>query len=67
MPEFQDFKSAFQWWLDNVYPDLPSEEKLNLRKTKYAFLNNRTVSNDLIQEIMKKYGRVEISVKYFQE
>jgi hypothetical protein len=64
MPEFQDFKSAFQWWLENVYPDLPSEEKVKLRFTKSDFVKGKTVSSDLIHQILEKYGEIELLIKY---
>ena len=63
MPEFQDFKSAFQWWLENVYPDLPSEEKFQLRYKKRDFLKNpNSVSDDKIQEILRKYFDVKLQI-----
>lgn len=64
MPEFTDFKEAFQWWLDNEYPNLPTDEKTKLRLTKADFKRGKTISDDLIQKILKKYGNIELLIKY---
>jgi hypothetical protein len=64
MPEFTNLKDAFQWWIENVYPDLPSEDKLKLRLTKADFIRGKTISDNLIQKILGKYGDLELIVKY---
>ncbi len=38
MPQFQTIEQAFEWFLENVYPDLPPEQKTNaLRVTKSTY------------------------------
>ena len=37
MKEFKTVTQAFQWFLENTYPNLSSPEKHILRDAKYAF------------------------------
>jgi hypothetical protein len=54
MPEFTNLNDAFQWWIENIYPDLKPEEKENLRYFKYNFLKNRPISEDKMRAMMTK-------------
>jgi hypothetical protein len=63
MPEFDNIQNAFQWWIENVYPDLAPAEKLNLRYFKYKLLSNRPLSRDKMLEIMEKHSSTEIMIK----
>jgi galactose-1-phosphate uridylyltransferase len=64
MPEFTNLNDAFQWWIDNIYPDLEPAEKDTLKHFKYNFLKGRSLTKDKIFEILEKYGKLEISIKY---
>jgi hypothetical protein len=55
MPEFTNIRDAFQWWIENVYPELQPEEKESLRYFKYNFLKNRAISEVKIRDIIAKY------------
>jgi hypothetical protein len=52
MPEFTNLNDAFQWWIENVYPDLEPIVKENLRYHKYNFLKSRPLSEDKMREII---------------
>lgn len=54
MPAFTNLNEAFQWWIENIYPDLEPNEKENLRYFKYNFLKNRPISEDKMREMMSK-------------
>lgn len=64
MPQFNDLKTAFTWWLENEYPDLPTEDKNSLKVVKYDFLKRNKVSSDKIQAIMAKYGDFKMIIEY---
>jgi hypothetical protein len=64
MPQFNDLKTAFAWWLENEYPNLPSEDKNTLKIVKHDFLKRNRVSSDKIQAIMAQYGDFKITVEY---
>jgi hypothetical protein len=62
MPEFTTIQDAFQWWIDNIYPELAVEDKKTLRLSKSKFLKNRPLSGDKMLEIMEKYSQAQIKV-----
>lgn len=64
MQTFHSFKEAFTWWLENVYPNLPIDEKREWYKVKYDFLHRSNVSDTKIQEILKRYGNLKITLEY---
>ena len=37
--EFESIQEAFQWFLENVYPSLKTEEKSKVKDAKYDFYN----------------------------
>jgi hypothetical protein len=64
MPEFDNIQTAFQWWIENVYPKLSSKDKKTSRFAKSDFLTNRPISEKRIKEIMLKYGTIEQKIIY---
>lgn len=60
MPKFYDIKEAFQYFIDNVYPSLTSEEKEHLRKKKYDFYN-RNLSENTMLSILGNYAKVTVN------
>ena len=64
MQEFNSIKEAFAWFIENIFPKLPSPDKRKLKDTKYIFTQGRTVSEIKMKEILEKYG-FEIEVKVF--
>jgi galactose-1-phosphate uridylyltransferase len=67
MPEFTNLNDVFQWWIENIYPDLEPEEKDTLKHFKYNFIKGRSLTKDKMFEILEKYGKLEISIKYSKE
>ncbi len=57
MPQFQTIEQAFEWFLENVYPNLPSEDKHKLRTAKYNFYKEGLgVSKKRMARVMSEYG-----------
>lgn len=60
MPEFSTLTQAFEWFLENVYPHLPSEEKYKLRDAKYDFYKEgNKVSVNRMNRILAEYSDFE--------
>ena len=60
MPEFQTIEQAFEWFLENVFPELPTEDKIKLKDAKYAFYKEgMKVSINRMKRIMNEYGEFE--------
>lgn len=53
MPQFQTLEQAFEWFLENVYPNLPTEQKMPIRGAKYAFYKEgKKVSEKRMRRIL---------------
>ncbi len=57
MAQFTSIEEAFGWFLENVFPNLPTEEKIKLRTVKYNFYKEGlNVSTKRMARIMNEYG-----------
>jgi len=55
MPQFQTIAQAFEWFLENIYPDLPTEKKMAIRGAKYAFYKEgKKVSEKRMKRILEE-------------
>jgi len=60
MPQFQTIEQAFKWFLENIYPDLPTEKKMAIRDVKYAFYKEgRNISTKRMKRILEEYTDYE--------
>lgn len=60
MPEFQTITQAFEWFLENIYPDLPTERKTPLREAKHTFYNkDRNMSTKRMKRILDEHSDYE--------
>ena len=58
MPQFQTVEQAFEWFLENVFPTLSTEEKLKLKDAKYGFYKEGIrISHKRMVRIMNDYGK----------
>ena len=65
MPQFQTIEQAFEWFLENVFPTLPTEEKRKLRTAKYSFYKEGlSVSTKRMSRIMNEYGEFATLYEY---
>ena len=64
MPQFNTLPEAFEWFWENVYPHLPSEQKTGaLRNAKYAYYKTEEkVSEKRMQRILEEY--VDYQIKH---
>jgi hypothetical protein len=60
MPQFQTIEEAFEWFLENTFPELPTEDKRKLKDAKYAFYKDGLkVSTIRMKRILSEYGNFE--------
>ncbi|HAS45904.1 MAG TPA: hypothetical protein DCS93_35810 [Microscillaceae bacterium] len=65
MPQFQTIEQAFEWFLENTYPQLTTEQKQKLRDAKHDYTTGRSkVSQKRMMRIMDEYGEFEIQYIY---
>lgn len=58
MPEFNTLPEAFEWFLENVYPDLPTKEKSSLRRVKHAYYKtDEKVSEKRMRRVLGEYSK----------
>jgi hypothetical protein len=57
MPQFDSLSEAFEWFLENIYPSLPTEQKTPLRYVKYTFYSkDRRVSEKRMRRILDEHA-----------
>jgi len=65
MPQFDTIEEAFEWFLENVFPKLSSDEKRELKDAKYNFLTKgRSMSQKQILKILNEYGELKTHFTY---
>jgi hypothetical protein len=62
MPQFDSLTEAFEWFWENVYPNLPSEKKTNaLRRTKHAYYKGEEkVSTKRMERILAEHTNYKV-------
>ena len=61
MKSFTTVSEAFQWFLDNIYKNLPPDQKKG--KLTYAwrdFTHNKAISEKRMKDILSEFGEVEV-------
>ena len=59
MPQFKTIEEAFEWFLENVFPELPTEDKIKLRNAKYNFYKEGLgVSKARMIRVLNEYGEL---------
>lgn len=56
MHEFTSIEETFQWFMENTYPKLPTEQKIKLKDVKYAYSNGRSLSLKRKQRVLEEHG-----------
>ncbi len=65
IPQFDTIEEAFGWFLENVYPELSSDEKKKLKDAKYNFLaKGRSMSQKKMLSILNEYGELKNHFTY---
>lgn len=65
MQLFDSAAEAFQWFFDNIYPDLSAEERRKLKDAKHDFESKRKgVSEKRMMRIMSEFGEVKCHVSF---
>lgn len=61
MPQFPTIEKAFEWFLENIYPELPAEQKtVALRSAKHAFYSEgRSISQKRMKRILEENSDYE--------
>ncbi len=62
MPQFQSIQQAFEWFLENVYPNLPAEQKTStLRGAKHTYYKEGgKVSTKRMKRILEQFCKYEV-------
>ncbi len=68
MKEFEAIEEAFRWFLENKFPELPTEDKIKLRDAKYCFYKEgKKVSEKRMKRIMSEYGNFKTIFRFEDE
>ena len=68
MPQFQSIEQAFEWFLENVFPELPPNKKYALRDARYSFYKEgKKVSEKRMKRILDEQGDFEIIYRFDKE
>ena len=68
MPQFKTIHEAFGWFLENVFPELPTEDKIKLRNAKYNFYKEgMRVSHKRMTRILNEYGKFQVLYEFESE
>lgn len=56
--DFNSITEAFEWFMENVYPDLSPEQKQKLKDVKYDYYNPRRtgVSEKRMKRVLDQYN-----------
>lgn len=58
MPQFQTIEQAFEWFLENVFPELPTPDKRKLKNVKYDYYKEGLkVSHKRMVRVMNEYAK----------
>ena len=64
MPQFQTIEQAFEWFLENVFPELPTEAKRKLKNVKHEYYKDGVnVSTKRMDRVLSEYADFEILYK----
>ena len=56
MPQFQTIEQAFEWFLENVFPTLPTESKRKLKNVKHEYYKEGVnVSTKRMSRVLSEY------------
>jgi len=68
MQYFDSLEEAFQWFLDNTYPKLKTEQKNEMKDARHDFTTGRSkVSHKRMLKFMTKYGKVNTHYSFEEE
>ncbi len=66
MKKFDSVREAFDWWVKNVYPNLPPDQKrgrLTNAWRNYTF--NLGISESKMLEILKEFGDIYVKTEVY--
>jgi hypothetical protein len=61
MKQFSSVQEAFDWWIKNIYPNLPADQKKGkLTNAWRDYVHKESMSESRMKEILIDYGHFEI-------
>lgn len=57
---FTSIREAFQYFTDEIYPNLDSKSIQDLKSPVYYFRSGRVISDDRMEKILKQYGNAKV-------
>ena len=57
---FDSTKEAFQFFIDEIYPTLSSEEIQKIKKYVYYFRNGYSISEKKMDNILTNFGKASV-------
>ena len=64
MKKFDTLEDAFKHFLDNVYPKLPPQVKIQYKDARYDFLKRNSISHNKIESILADYATIKVEVTF---
>ena len=57
---FKSIEEVFSWFIENVFNELSTEDKIKLKDAKYDFLNRKhKLSERRMRKVLEAYGVLE--------
>ena len=61
MKKFDTISGAFDWWIKNIYPDLPADKKKGRAVTAWKdYTYKQGISEKRMKDILIEFGHFEI-------
>ena len=58
--KFTSIREAFEYFEKEIYPNLDPQAIQEIKSPVYYFRSGKTISDDRLEKILKKYGNAEI-------
>jgi hypothetical protein len=61
MKTFSSMKDAFEWWLKDVYPELPADQKNGKYRNAWRdYTFNKGISEKRMRDVLSDFGAISV-------